>query len=85
MLPTCRPAHRAAFSFDATPRKLSSYLTELAPTQSLVVFVGAFASGPDDFADALVDEKIAISQYSLSASVAVGRLCCAFEDLEDVL
>lgn len=33
------------------------------------------AHGPDDFADHLVDEKIAISEYSLSASVACGKVC----------
>jgi rRNA small subunit pseudouridine methyltransferase Nep1 len=29
---------------------------------------------PDNFADHLVDEKIAISEYSLSASVACGKV-----------
>lgn len=29
---------------------------------------------PDNFADHLVDEKVAISQYSLSASVACGKV-----------
>lgn len=35
------------------------------------------ARGRDDFADAVVDEKISISDYPLSASVACGkvRLC----------
>lgn len=60
-------------------------MATLEPKQSLVVFIGAFASGPDDFADSIVDEKIGISQYSLSASVAAGKIACAFEELEDVL
>lgn len=31
---------------------------------------------PDNFADHMVDEKIAISEYSLSASVACGKVRC---------
>jgi rRNA pseudouridine-1189 N-methylase Emg1 (Nep1/Mra1 family) len=31
----------------------------------------------DNFADAWVDQKISISDYSLSASVACGKFCCA--------
>lgn len=33
------------------------------------------ARGRDDFADAYVDEKIGISEYPLSASVACGKVC----------
>ena len=33
------------------------------------------ARGRDDFADHLVDEKISISDYPLSASVACGKVC----------
>lgn len=32
------------------------------------------ARGRDDFADPVVDEKIAISDYQLSASVACGKV-----------
>ena len=32
------------------------------------------ARGKDDFADAYVDEKIGISEYPLSASVACGKV-----------
>ena len=32
---------------------------------------------PDNFADQYVDQKISISDYSLSASVACGKFCCA--------
>lgn len=42
--------------------------------QNIVVFIGAMAHGEDNFADHLVDDKIAISQYSLSASVACGKV-----------
>jgi len=43
----------------------------------VAVFVGAMARGKDDFADAIVDEKISISDYPLSASVACGKVCCS--------
>ena len=36
------------------------------------------ARGRDDFADAYVDEKISISEYSLSASVACGKVRFSF-------
>ncbi|GAA5937352.1 18S rRNA pseudouridine methyltransferase [Sporobolomyces koalae] len=77
--------HKITLSFDATPVKLTKYLPTIPDTHSICVFVGAMAHGPDNFADHLVDEKIAISQYSLSASVACGKFCCGVEDLFDVL
>ncbi|PLW19355.1 hypothetical protein PCANC_09107 [Puccinia coronata f. sp. avenae] len=73
-------SHKITLSFDAPPVRLSEYMTKLPSDKHLVVFVGAMAHGADDFADHLVDEKIAISQYSLSASVACGKFCCAVED-----
>ena len=73
-------SHKITLSFDAPPVKLSEYITTIPSEKHLVVFVGAMAHGADDFADHLVDEKIAISQYSLSASVACGKFCCAVED-----
>lgn len=45
------------------------------------MFVGAMAKGTDNFADEYVDEKIAISNYSLSASVACSKFCHAAEDV----
>lgn len=36
---------------------------------------------PDNFADHLVDEKVAISEYSLSASVACGKVRFPFLSL----
>ena len=36
------------------------------------------ARGKDDFADAYVDEKIGISEYPLSASVACGKVRFSF-------
>lgn len=78
-------AYKITFSFDSAPVKLSSYLDKIPKEQNIVVFIGAMAHGEDNFADHLVDDKIAISQYSLSASVACGKVCCACEDIWDVL
>lgn len=43
------------------------------------------AHGNDDFADAYVDEKISISDYSLSASVACGKVTNALEEIWGIL
>ena len=40
----------------------------------ITVFIGAMARGRDDFADHVVDEKVSISDYPLSASVACGKV-----------
>jgi hypothetical protein len=64
-----------ALSGDAPTQRLSKYLPTLPPTHNVAVFVGAMARGKDDFADAYVDEKISISDYALSASVACGKVC----------
>lgn len=66
--------HKITLSFDAEPVRLGAYLPTIPPTHSVAVFVGAMAHGPDNFADHIVDEKIAISGYSLSASVACGKV-----------
>lgn len=43
------------------------------------------AHGKDDFADGYgLDEKMSVSEYSLSASVACGKFCCAMEDIWNV-
>nr|GAT50429.1 predicted protein [Mycena chlorophos] len=76
---------KLTLSGDSPTVRLSSYLKTLPTTHSIAVFVGAMARGRDDFADAYVDEKISISEYSLSASVACGKFCCALEDLWDVI
>ncbi|CAE6429244.1 hypothetical protein ACGC1H_000933 [Rhizoctonia solani] len=77
--------HKITLSGDAQTVKLSKYLPTLPETHSIAVFVGAMARGKDDFADAIVDEKISISDYALSASVACGKFCCALEDLWDIV
>ncbi|GLB33364.1 putative nep1-domain-containing protein [Lyophyllum shimeji] len=76
---------KLTLSGDAPTRRLSQYLPTLPTTHNIAVFVGAMARGRDDFADAYVDEKISISDYALSASVACGKFCCALEDLWDIV
>ncbi|KAI5889536.1 Nep1-domain-containing protein [Schizophyllum commune H4-8] len=71
---------KLTLSGDAPTVRLSQYLPS-----NVAVFVGAMARGRDDFADQFVDEKISISEYALSASVACGKFCCALEELWDVV
>ncbi|KAM0285518.1 hypothetical protein ACHAQH_001468 [Verticillium albo-atrum] len=80
--PNCR---KVTLSFDAPLVKVRDYVDTLGPKESICVFVGAMAKGADTFADGLVDEKIAISNFSLSASVACSKFCHAAEDSWDVL
>ncbi|KAI9145399.1 Alpha/beta knot methyltransferase [Paraphysoderma sedebokerense] len=77
--------HKICFSYDAPTVKLPQYLSTLSSDQSLCVFIGAMAHGTDNFADQYVDDKIGISEYPLSASVACGKLCCALEDMWNIL
>lgn len=80
--PNCR---KVTLSFDAEVVKVREYVESLKPKESICVFVGAMAKGSDDFADQFVDEKISISNYSLSASVACSKFCHAAEDAWDIL
>lgn len=66
-----------ALSGDAPVVRLSKYLPSLPETHNIAVFVGAMARGKDDFADGVVDEKIGISEYPLSASVACSKVSSA--------
>jgi len=72
-------------SFDSPVVKVRDYIDTLDEKESICVFVGAMAKGPDNFADAYVDEKISISNYSLSASVACSKFCHAAEDAWGIL
>ncbi|KAI0464904.1 18S rRNA pseudouridine methyltransferase [Komagataella kurtzmanii] len=82
-LPTkCR---KITLSFDAEVVKVSSYIEKLASDESICVFVGAMARGKDDFADEFVDEKIGVSEYPLSASVACSKFCHGAEDAWSIL
>ncbi|KAK1725616.1 Alpha/beta knot methyltransferase [Colletotrichum acutatum] len=79
--PNCR---KVTLSFEAPLVHVRDYIDTLAPKESVCVFVGAMAKGADTFADGLVDEKISISNYSLSASVACSKFCHAAEDSWDI-
>ncbi|ODV84051.1 hypothetical protein CANARDRAFT_29500 [[Candida] arabinofermentans NRRL YB-2248] len=77
-LPTkCR---KITLSFDAPVRKTQEYIESLGEDESICVFVGAMARGKDNFADEFVDEKIGLSEYPLSASVACSKFCHGAED-----
>ncbi|THV04495.1 Nep1-domain-containing protein [Dendrothele bispora CBS 962.96] len=79
--------YKITLSGEAPIRKLSTYLPTLPQpaAHNVAVFVGAMARGKDDFADQFVDEKISLSGFALSASVACGKFCCALEELWDVV
>ncbi|KAG8927023.1 18S rRNA pseudouridine methyltransferase [Tulasnella sp. 418] len=77
--------YKITLSGDAPTVRLSEYLPTLPQTHSIAVFVGAMARGADNFADDIVDEKISISNYALSASVACGKFCCAMEELLEIV
>ncbi|KAJ2786784.1 18S rRNA pseudouridine methyltransferase [Coemansia interrupta] len=79
-------ALKLTFSYDAPTVHMQTWMRrKLKPNQDIVVAIGALAHGKDDFADAYVDEKIGISEYPLSASVACGKLTCALEDIWGIL
>ncbi|KAI8336171.1 Alpha/beta knot methyltransferase [Chlamydoabsidia padenii] len=79
-------AIKLALSWNAPKVRLYKYFKDLdLDGRPLVISVGAMAKGEDTFADAYTDTKIGISDYSLSASVACGKVCCALEDLWDVM
>ncbi|PBP23590.1 nucleolar essential protein 1 [Diplocarpon rosae] len=80
--PNCR---KVTLSFDSELVRVRDYVEKLGSNESICVFVGAMAKGIDDFADQFVDEKISISNYSLSASVACSKFCHAAEDVWDIV
>ncbi|MBE3044595.1 hypothetical protein IMZ48_18920 [Candidatus Bathyarchaeota archaeon] len=80
--PNCR---KVTLSFDAPLVRVRDYIDTLSSEESCCVFVGAMARGADTFADEMVDEKISISNFSLSASVACSKFCHAAEDSWDVI
>ncbi|KAI9259909.1 Alpha/beta knot methyltransferase [Sporodiniella umbellata] len=78
-------SHKIALSWDSPTVKLSEYMPTIPEDKSIVVAVGSMAHGTDDFADSYVDDKIGISEYSLSASVACGKIACSLEELWGIL
>lgn len=79
--PNCQ---KVTLSFDAPLVRVREYVEGVAPGKSICLFVGAMAKGEDTFADQYVDEKISISNYSLSASVACSKFLHAAEDAWDI-
>jgi rRNA small subunit pseudouridine methyltransferase Nep1 len=76
---------KVTLSKDAPLVRVRDWINDVGPNQSICVFVGAMAKGQDNFADQFVDEKIGISEYSLSASVACSKFCHAAEDIWDII
>ncbi|KDQ65146.1 hypothetical protein JAAARDRAFT_146545 [Jaapia argillacea MUCL 33604] len=76
---------KLTLSGDAPIVRLSKFLPALPETHSIAIFVGAMARGKDDFADGMIDQKISVSNYPLSASVACGKFCCALEEMWDIV
>ncbi|KAI5781449.1 Alpha/beta knot methyltransferase [Geopyxis carbonaria] len=80
--PNCR---KITLSWEAPVQNVREYVGGLGPDESLCIAIGAMAKGKDDFADGWVDEKIGVSNYSLSASVACSKMCHAAEDVWGIL
>ncbi|AET37327.1 18S rRNA pseudouridine methyltransferase Ecym_1069 [Eremothecium cymbalariae DBVPG len=82
-LPTkCR---KVTLSFDAPVVRVQDYVEKLDSDESICVFVGAMARGNDVFADEFIDEKVGLSNYPLSASVACSKFCHGCEDTWKIL
>lgn len=79
--PNCR---KVTLSWEAPVTNVRDYIQGLGNNQSICVVVGAMAKGADDFADGWVDEKIGVSNYSLSASVACSKFCHGAEDVWNI-
>lgn len=75
--PNCK---KVTLSFDAPLVRVQDYVKKLDDNESICVFVGSMARGQDNFADEFVDEKIGLSDYPLSASVACSKFCHGCED-----
>ncbi|KAI9011198.1 Ribosomal RNA small subunit methyltransferase mra1 [Gaertneriomyces sp. JEL0708] len=80
--PNCR---KITMSSEVPPIRLSSYVNALPSDEPIVFFIGAMAHGPDNWVDDIVDDKISVSEYPLSASVTCGKLTCAFEEIWNIL
>jgi len=62
---------------------INDYVITNFKDEPVVFVIGAFSHG--EVQVDYVDEMISYSKYPLSASVACGKLCCAFEKLWDIL
>ena len=71
-------------SGDVAPMRASDFCKTL-DERSICFFIGAMAHGDDDFGDGLVVEKLSVSEYPLSASVACSKIMVAFEEVWGIL
>ncbi len=65
-------------SSDEPAVRLSTYLQTVPAEIPLVFFIGAMSHGKDDWVDDIVDDKICISDYPLSAAVTCSKLVTCF-------
>lgn len=78
--------YKMALSYDAKVQKVSALMDRVAGGgKSVAIVVGAMAHGPDTFADGWIDEKVGISHYPLSASVACSKFIHGVEDYYGIL
>ncbi|KAJ3157762.1 18S rRNA pseudouridine methyltransferase [Geranomyces variabilis] len=78
-------ARKITMSSEVPAIRLGPYVSALPSDQPVVFFIGAMAHGADNWVDDIVDDKISVSEYPLSASVTCGKLTCAFEELWNIL
>lgn len=76
---------KVGLSGDAPLVKVREWAQSLPADRSVVFWIGGMAHGEDDFEGVAKDACIAISEYPLSASVACGKICDAFEDLFGII
>ena len=69
--PNCR---KITMSSEVAPVRLSSYLPTLPSDEIPCFFIGAMAHGKDNWVDDIIDDKISISDYPLSAAVTCSKL-----------
>ena len=74
---------KIGFSSSGPVMKARDFVGSLPADQTPVIYIGAMAHGEDSFEG--VEASISVSQYPLTASVACGKLCDAFEDLWGIL
>ena len=64
--------------------EVGQYVRKLDRTKDVVFSVGAVSHGNPGMENDYVDESICISRFGLSASVALGKICGAFEREWDI-
>lgn len=77
--------YKIAFSGNSKLVDLNQYSKKIPDNVPIAVFIGAHAHGEDNWADDIVQEKISISNYSLSAAVVCSKVTNAFEQTWNIL